>query len=194
MDLKVFTEKLKIKKLGKNQVLILFLCGVLLMIITIPVKEKEEAGNIYVTEENDSMQGSVSTGSTAYAQYLEQELEQMLTQMEGAGEVACMVTLSQSAEQVIEKDLDISDENVTESDSQGGERTTIQSSRTETTIYNEGENGSPYVSKEISPKVEGVLVIAEGGDNAVVVKNITESLQALFGIESHKIRIVKKGG
>ena len=105
-----------------------------------------------------------------------------------------MVTMAQSAEQVVEKDIEVSDDVVSETDSQVGMRTTKQSSEAEKTVYNEEENGKPYVSKEISPQVEGVLVIAEGGDNAVVVKNITESIQALFGIESHKIRIVKKGG
>ena len=50
------------------------------------------------------------------------------------------------------------------------------------------------MSKEILPKVEGVVVVAEGGDQPVIVKNITESIQALFGIETHKIRIGKKGG
>ena len=98
-----------------------------------------------------------------------------------------------SAEQVIEKDMEVSDDVVTESDSQGGTRSTNQSSRSETTVYNGEDSGSPYVSKEISPKVEGVLVLAEGGDNAVGEKNINEAIQALFGISSHKIRIVKKG-
>ncbi len=48
------------------------------------------------------------------------------------------------------------------------------------------------MSKELTPRVEGVVVVAGGGDDAVVVKNITESVQALFGIDTHKIRIVKK--
>lgn len=176
-----------------NQILILLLCGILLMIIAVPVKEKGEDGERNYTENNKRLQNASDSDSAQYAQYLERELEQILSQMEGVGKVSCMVTLSQSAEQVIEKDMEISDDVVTETDSQGGTRTTNQSSRTEATIYNKEEDGSPYVRKEISPKVEGVLVIAEGGDNALVVKNITESLQALFGIESHKIRIVKKG-
>ena len=174
-----------LKKLTKKQMLILLLCGALLMIIAIPAEKKDENTNqTGISAENDS---------TAYIQYLEQELEQMLSQMEGAGEVSCMLTLSESAEQIIEKDMEVSDDRVTESDSQGGTRTTSQSARTEMTVYDEENEGSPYVTKEISPKVEGVLVIAEGGDNAVVVQNITEAVQALFGIESHKIRIVKKG-
>lgn len=194
MDLKKVTGNLGIKKIGKNQILILFLCGILLMIISIPVKEDTSHDRDSSDAEGESLSETLMTENTEYTQYLEHELEQMLHQMEDVGDVACMVTLSQSAEQVIEKDMETSNENITESDSQGGTRTTNQSSKSETTIYHDEEKGEPYIRKEISPKVEGVLVIADGGDNAVVVKNITESIQALFGIESHKIRIVKKGG
>ncbi len=194
MDLKKFIDNLKIKKLEKNQVLILFLCGVLLMIIAVPIKEKDYGDGKSQIIEYEGFQEDTGKESASYVKNMEQELEQMLSQMEGAGEVACMLTLSQTTEYVIEKDLEVSEDVVTETDSQGGQRTTNQSSRSETTIYNEKENGKPYVRKEILPKVEGVLVIADGGNNPVVVKNITESLQALFGIETHKIRIVKKGG
>ncbi|MGN0307750.1 MAG: stage III sporulation protein AG, partial [Lachnospiraceae bacterium] len=62
-----------------------------------------------------------------------------------------------------------------------------------TTVYIRKETGEqvPYVVKEVSPLVEGVSVVAEGGGNAVVQKNITEVIQALFGIEVHKIKVVK---
>ena len=186
-------DNLNFKKMEKKQILILFLCGVLLMIISIPANDRHSGDKNTEEVVYGDLKGETITDSMEYARYMEQQLSQMLSQMEGAGEVACMVTLSQSAEQVIEKDMEVSDDIVTESDSQGGTRSTNQSSRSEITVYNGEENGTPYVSKEISPKVEGVLVLAEGGDNAIVVKNITESLQALFGIESHKIRIVKKG-
>ena len=39
--------------------------------------------------------------------------------------------------------------------------------------------------------MEGVSVVAEGGDNAVVQNNISDIVQALFGIEAHKIKVVK---
>lgn len=47
------------------------------------------------------------------------------------------------------------------------------------------------MSKELSPKIEGVVVIADGGENAVVKENISSAVQALFDIEPHKIRIMK---
>ena len=39
--------------------------------------------------------------------------------------------------------------------------------------------------------VEGVAIVAEGADNAVVVKNITDVVQALFDVDSHKIKVIK---
>lgn len=178
---------MNLKKMEKRQIMILFLAGVLLLVISFPVKKKEEREEVKTVQlENDE----------SYTEYLEEKLETILSQMHGAGDVAVMITFSSSAEQVVEKDLELKDEMITESDSQGGVRKTNNSLHGETTVFAEGENGegSPYVTKEIAPKVEGVVVLAEGGDNAVVVKNITEAIQALFGIETHKIRIVKKGG
>lgn len=40
-------------------------------------------------------------------------------------------------------------------------------------------------------KVQGVVVIAEGGGNAVVVRNIMEVVQALFSVDSHKIKVIE---
>lgn len=48
------------------------------------------------------------------------------------------------------------------------------------------------MSKKLSPEVEGVIVIADGGGNAVVVQNITGAIQALYGVEAHKIKVMKR--
>ena len=40
-------------------------------------------------------------------------------------------------------------------------------------------------------EVEGVAIIAEGAENAVVIKNITDVVQALFDVDSHKIKVMK---
>ena len=86
---------------------------------------------------------------------------------------------------------------MSEQDSQGGSRTTSSHDTQETTVYNSGSSTSAeqqtYISKELSPQAQGVIVIAPGGDDAVVVKNITEAVQALFEIDTHKIRIMKGG-
>lgn len=39
-------------------------------------------------------------------------------------------------------------------------------------------------------QVEGVVVVAEGGENGVVVQKITEVVQALFDVDAHKIKVI----
>jgi stage III sporulation protein AG len=105
-----------------------------------------------------------------------------------------MITLKSSEENVVEKDQQSDGQSVEEEDSQGGKRTTKETSSDKTSIYEQKSDGTqvPYVSKKLSPEVEGVIVIADGGGNAVVVQNITGAIQALYGVEAHKIKVMKR--
>lgn len=193
-------EWLKNQKIRKDQLIVLLLVGILFLVITIPTGNQEEKEDTLDKESIKNSQRDLKDQQYIYD--MEEQLERILSQMEGVGEVIVMITLKESSERVIEKDLQTSKETVAESDSQGGERTTTSETLGESTIYYGGNDAggfsqeesekSPYISKERFPKVEGVVVVADGGDNAVVIQNITEAVQALFGVDTHKIRIVKK--
>lgn len=185
-------KKISLKKLKKDQLLILLLAGILLLVIALPTEKKGvEKGK---TETGLSpTEGREEVSQNEYLYNLESRLKEALSQMSGVGDVTVMITLKSSAEKVVEKDVAVTNEAVSESDSQGGARTTHNSTHGEATVYNDGSSQSqPYVSKELSPQIEGVVVIAEGGADSVVKQNITEAVQALFGIDTHKIRIMKK--
>lgn len=134
------------------------------------------------------------TDISDYEAYLEEKTARTLRYVEGVGEVKVMITLKSGAQKIIEKDQQSSSQTTEEADSQGGTRTSNDISSDKTSIYEQNSDGSqsPYVSKELLPEIEGVIVIADGGDNAVVVQNITEAVQALFGVEAHKIKIMKR--
>ncbi len=48
-----------------------------------------------------------------------------------------------------------------------------------------------YYSSASTLEIEGVVVCAKGAANGKVAKNISEVIQALFGLEAHKIKIAK---
>ena len=48
-----------------------------------------------------------------------------------------------------------------------------------------------YTAQNTYPEVEGVFVVSQGGDDSSVKLAISEAIQALFGIDVHKIKIVK---
>jgi stage III sporulation protein AG len=90
---------------------------------------------------------------------------------------------------VVEKDENTSEEQVEETDRNGGKRKTTTIQRQQQTIY--GDQEVPLVVQELLPAVEGILVVAEGGGNEAVKKQIEKTMMALFGLEAHKISIMK---
>jgi stage III sporulation protein AG len=176
----------------KNQIVILLLLGILLVVITIPTgSTKDEAET---KGESVLVQSTVDTTSESYETYLEERVARALEYVDGAGKVEVLLTLKNTGEKIVEKDTQSSSQKTQEEDSSGGSRTVQDNSNDRTSIYERASDGSqtPYVTQEICPEIEGVVVIAQGGDNAVVVQNITEAIQALFGVDAHKIKIMKR--
>ena len=124
---------------------------------------------------------------------MEKRLEEMLSAMQGVGRVKVMITLASSGEKIVEKDIPLERSNIVENDSTGGNRSTNEMYSREETVYSTNSEGDkiPYVIRENSARVEGVGVVAQGGDQTQVQKNISDVIQALFGIEAHKIKVVK---
>lgn len=52
-------------------------------------------------------------------------------------------------------------------------------------------NSNPITEKVIMPKIEGAIVIAEGGENAVIKTNIIQAVSAVTGLPTHKIQVFK---
>ena len=179
----------------KNQLLLILLSGILLLVIVFPVPEQRESSS--AAQQAGDAETSLSSeirDNGDYERYLEEKTSRILEDVEGVGEVTVMITLKSDGQKIIEKDQSSSSQSTDEEDSSGGTRSVEDQSSDKTSIYEQTADGSstPYVSKELAPDVEGVVVIADGGDNAVVAQNITEAVQALFGVEAHKIKIMKR--
>jgi len=151
----------------KNQWLVFLLVGLILLVAGIPMEEKETSVET-VFLENEKNKDK--------AEQLEERLEKVLNQVEGVGRTSVLITLKSDGKKLVEKDL-----------------STQENTREENTVYQKEQNGeeSPYVTEETAPEISGVLVVAEGGGSGVIAAEITEAVQALFGIEAHKIKVMK---
>lgn len=179
------------KKLPKkNQLAVLLLAGLCIFVAAVPVRDSPKGAG----ESEEADPESTDLSEHEYEEYLEKKTREILEEVEGAGKVSVMITLRSGEQKVVEKDRTETQQKTEEEDSEGGTRRTDESSSDRTSIYEQGADGTsvPYVSQVLSPEVEGVIVIADGGDDAVVVRNITEAVQALFGVEAHKIKIMKR--
>ena len=191
MKMQDFMQKIKEKKLKRSDWLILVLAGILILIIALPTdtkkKKQAEKSKENISKENNTMEASKDE--------IERKLEDILEKIDGAGDVKVMITYQDSGTQVVEKDKNTSENSLEESDSTGGVRSTKEQQLQESTVYEEADAGNtPFVSKELLPKVEGILIVASGGDNQKVKQNISEAVLALFQVEAHRIKIVKMSG
>ena len=191
MKMQDFMQKIKEKKLKRSDWLILVLAGILILIIALPTDTKEkkqaEEAKENISKENNTMEASKDE--------IERKLEDILEKIDGAGDVKVMISYQDSGTQVVEKDKNTSENSLEESDSTGGVRSTKEQQLQESTVYEDADAGNtPFVSKELLPKVEGILIVASGGDNQKVKQNISEAVLALFQVEAHRIKIVKMSG
>ena len=89
---KVF-EHLKHGKVKKDQLLIVFLVGILLLVISIPAGTKKDSNTgTKKTLANSSKSSVGTTKQSEYTAYMEERLERILSQIDGAGQVQVMIT------------------------------------------------------------------------------------------------------
>ena len=121
----------------------------LLQLHVIPIINENDVVAIeeYKIGDNDTLSATV-------AGIVESDVLIILSDIDGVGAVRVMITLKDTGESVVEKDVSNS---YTSSTGDKEEQDTTYES---VTVY-DGEE-EPYEAKEVLPKVEGVLVVAQG--------------------------------
>lgn len=204
-------EELRRKWFRRDNLIIIILAGILLFIIALPTKKEEDTGGslfanpvskldspgVFAPEgaesagQNNVLNAGNKDALTDYAEAQEKKLAELLSAINGVGKVEVMLTFLSSEELVVEKDAPTVRSNTIEKDSEGGSRTVTQFEMGDSTVYRSSSGTSePYVVKTLNPRVEGVLVVAEGAGDDAVSGSIAQIAQALFGVEAHKVVVM----
>lgn len=148
----------------KEKLVVILLVGLLLLIAAFPVKEKEKPE--ILKEETDS--ADFLKEQENWQMQMEEHLVEVLEQVKGVGKTEVFLTCAGTEKNLVEKDE-------------------------ENTVYTKDAKGNqnPYVAAQEYPQVMGVVIVAEGGDNPVIVRNIQEAVEVLFQVEAHKIKVMK---
>lgn len=167
-----YKEKIK-KFLGqiKNTKLlvIIFILGIVLMLF--PTGNGEKDKEVILGEES----------GTEYKQNIEKELEKALSLVKGAGNVKVLVNLENDGESFMAKD----EKNEKDENSQGYEESYV--------LKNDNGGGqSPVVLKKNTPKISGVLVVAEGAGNENIKNELTLAVRAVLGVKPHRVYVLCK--
>ena len=122
------------------------------------------------------------------------QLEEILQQIDGVGKVNVLITYSQTNEIVPMYNQDISQKDTEETDTNGGTRKITETDTKREVIYEESSGEKkPITQSVISPKIEGAIITAQGGNDTVVKANIIQAVEAVTGLSSHKIQVFWSG-
>ena len=172
-------ENLKNLKIGKKN-LILVAIAIFIMVLLLVSEFLTPENTESISKENTEIY------SSQYIEKTEKELEALLENISGAGEVKVMITLENCYENVFAKGY--SEKNDSKTDSQKSE------SEEEYIIIKNGSNNEEcLVVKVYEPTVKGVAVIAQGAGNTQVKIAITQTVCALFDISTAKVSVEKMG-
>jgi stage III sporulation protein AG len=191
-------KKISLKTIGLPRLIMLFMAGILIILLSFPSvlgafrSSEDDTKDRKVTDlQNDT--NTTSYNENTYISEMENKLEAVLKKVSGAGNVEVMITTKGTTEKIPLKDSSSTEESLDEGDGEGGSRTDNSAQREESTVLvtNEDGNSEPYILQELEPEIEGVVVIAEGGDNAMIKMDIMQAVEVLFDVPAHKVIVMK---
>lgn len=185
-------------KMNKERIVFLFCAGLLLFILSLPNgdKKKDEKPPAEPEDAQQTLSGgrTVTSQEESYEKQLEERVREILSHVDGVGTVDVMIVLKSTEEKVLRVDRTTSSA-LTEEGENGGKRTVTSSELSEDTVLaGSGEGSGPIVEKELKPELSGIVISADGGGSAVVKAEISEAMEALFGLPPHKIKVLRRAG
>lgn len=110
----------------------------------------------------------ILSSSEEYEKNIEDRLIALISEIKGVSDVRVMVTTESGYERVYAV-------NTTENeDSRQSE-------------YYDGRDNDALLLKELAPKINGVAVVCNGADNAVIISKITDLISSALGISAARI-------
>lgn len=124
-------------------------------------------------KETKELEKDTSSFDTAYDERLKAELEGIISKIDGVGKVSVMITFSGSYENIYQQDS----------------QTTSSGDETDTVIIG---NKEALIKSIANPKVEGVLVVCEGGENIRVKEKVINAVSTVLNISSNKVYVTNR--
>ncbi len=188
---KIFNDKKKFYLMIGALVL-----GVLLMLFGSISKNKNHNNNIVTNNEitkKSTVENDELSDIARAEQMLEVRLVKILSKINGAGNVSVTVFLEESLEYEYAINVSTTEKNIDENDRNGGTRITDEyiEDGTLVLVRTAANEEKPVVVKEIKPRIQGILVVAEGAKNPLVKEKMTRALQTLLNISPAKISVLQ---
>lgn len=135
------------------------------------------------TNDSEKIEIKETMSTEEYCTYLEDKVTKIIECIDGAGKTKVMITLSETTEYIYATN----DKNTRKSNDSSND-ISIQN---DYVIIEKNNNDAGLLIKTIEPKVRGVAIVCEGGNNSTVQNQIYSAISAVLNISTSRISISK---
>lgn len=121
----------------------------------------------------------------------EEKLKTIVGSIEGAGQCQVMVTLENGVEYVYASQQKVNSDRVEDTGENSNKLQQRDDTEQNIIIVDTQDGRQGLLVTEIQPTVKGVVVVCEGGDQALVQKRITDAITTALNISSKRVCVSK---
>ena len=164
MDWLTRSEKVRLWIKEYRYVILVLVLGILLMMLPQGKTEEKKDDNVLIPE-------------TEAVETLQEQLEQLLSQVQGAGMVRVLLTEAEGERVIYQTD---------------GEQGSQNSTRADTVIVSDSARAeSGLVQQILPPSYMGAIILCQGADSASVRLSLIEAVSNATGLSSDRISVLK---
>ena len=172
-------QELNRKKTIENLVVFVIILIIVLLSINVIWNKDKKEDNKSTIDENKKL-ATIEENSKDDNSLTSEKLENILSKINGVGKVKVYITYSQTSQIIPIYNEDISQKDTQEEDTQGGTRKVVETDTKKEVVYDEKSGSKTIITQSIvSPKIEGAIVTAEGGNNTNTKANIIQAVEAV---------------
>ena len=125
-----------------------------------------------------------------YEDTQKKELKSILESMSGVGKVQVMINFKSGESKVLAYDSSKQIVSTEEKDTEGGTRVSNQTNDGTTVVMtNEGGDNEPFIVETYKPKIEGIMILAEGASDSKIKYDIQKAVSSLYGLSAEKVNV-----
>lgn len=164
MDWLTRSEKVRLWIKEYRYVILVLVLGILLMMLPQGKTEEKKDDNVLIPE-------------TEAVETLQEQLEQLLSLVQGAGKVRVLLTEAEGERVIYQTD---------------GEQGSQNSTRADTVIVSDSARAeSGLVQQILPPSYMGAIILSQGADSASVRLSLIEAVSNATGLSSDRISVLK---
>ncbi len=125
-----------------------------------------------------------------YEETQKKELKNILESMSGVGKVQVMINFKSGESKVLAYDSSKQIVSTEEKDTEGGTRVSNHTNDGTTVVMtNEGGDNEPFIVETYKPKIEGIMILAEGASDSKIKYDIQKAVSSLYGLSAEKVNV-----